>query len=527
MPLISGQPVTVTANYAWLQSGQTNVSASARYASGYWLNRDCAVIYADYLCSLSILSLADYVDAPFHSRSAAAAYFITVDTSVRPERSAQGAPNYIVPDLLSVDFAGEQPFAGLSAQHVNFDFDPQPAGVTCYALSNGASAGWRQPSELTEISRLPWGTGERITNRLYVPPTPEPDEPDPDPAPEPLNKDTYTLMNSISVISRPGSTPLHTSNMSISIDIDSFAWSLTATINGSQSAQYLEPTMDGPAEVEVTVNGWTWVFMITTYTETTVNGKVAFSVTGTSRTSYLASPYAPLRSKMVTADTLAQQIAIDELSGTGFTVSWSAVDWTVAANSYSYTGKAPMEVLAELADSAGAIICPALAADSIDIRPRYLTPPWDYASASPDHIILTRQVSQMSVEHAPGQLYNAAFIAGTNDAMIAVAATRDGSVGDQPCPDLFHALYQDVQQARAKATAIMADSGDQKTVSLKTNLWPPGEAPELAIPGALIEVRDAQAPENDWRGLVIGVRIDCGGLASVYQHISIERSLEH
>ena len=66
-------------------------------------------------------------------------------------------------------------------------------------------------------------------------------------------------MNTISVVTLPDRTPIEMREMEISLDIDSFSWALTGELWGAASLAMVEPDQNGVKQVEVNINGWTWI----------------------------------------------------------------------------------------------------------------------------------------------------------------------------------------------------------------------------------------------------------------------------
>ncbi|MDO6805159.1 hypothetical protein Q4595_22095, partial [Wenyingzhuangia sp. 1_MG-2023] len=116
----------------------------------------------------------------------------------------------------------------------------------------------------------------------------------------------------------------------------------------------LTPDATGRKELAIIINGHRWEFFIAkTAQSKTVSDQLnkRFTVTGYSRSQYLAEPYAPARTKSI-GTTTAVQAATAELTGTGFTLDWNVTDlpdWTLPNAAFSYQSLAPMAVIKRLA----------------------------------------------------------------------------------------------------------------------------------------------------------------------------------
>lgn len=388
---------------------------------------------------------------------------------------------------------------------------------------------WGTSRRLDLRLRLPWGRAQvldgKITGITYpdydgpvVIPLPDPDEPD--------ILETYMIANSVSLAVLPDRTPLDATGIRISRDADSFAWTLSAQLFGRTSLAQVRPDASGPKEIEATINGHTWLFMVERYSGT---GKLAderYSITGVSRSQLLAEPYAPKRSQVNTAPINAEQAAVLELEYTGFTLNWDTwtfgpPDWTMPAGAFSYQDKTAMQVIATLAETVGGVVSPALAADELTILPRYREPVWQWSSAIMDRIIPAAMVSEWGSEWQPQPEWNSCYVSGTTHG-VAVDVRRAGTAGDNPAPDVYADWMTGTDAGRARGIAELCKGGNQEIVTLNIPLFPTATAPGLVEPAMLCEVRDV---DETWRGLCLGTEISAEGVGAsrVKQTLRLER----
>ena len=237
--------------------------------------------------------------------------------------------------------------------------------------------------------KLPWGFGNSSRDERYqaryggetapeITEKPEPEQPD--------IRDSYLLMNTITTVTLPDRTPVELNNLSISLDIDSFSWAFQAELWGATSLALVEPDQNGPKQVEVDINGWTWIFIIERYTSNRQLAREQYTIYGTSRTQLLAAPYAPQRSKSSASDLNAKQAIEEELQNTGFTSQlpelneYTTPDWIIPGGTFSYQNRTPIKVIAQLTSTAGSVIIPARDSDTLSIQPRYPASPWAWDS---------------------------------------------------------------------------------------------------------------------------------------------------
>ncbi len=388
---------------------------------------------------------------------------------------------------------------------------------------------WVQATQHNLSARVPWGEGryERIRDRIKR--IPYSGEKDPETPPEPAeDKDCYLLMNTVNVVRVSDDTPIELLDISIELDIDSFTWQLQATVANRATLALIEPDAAGTKDIRVTINGWEWVFMVESFSAQHSFNRERYSIRGQSRTRLLSEPYAPLRTKTETSPINAKQAAQAELTDTGFTLTWdtnstgTTPDWTFPAGVFSYVDQSPMQVIAKIATTVGAVVIPATDTDSLLVQPRYKFSPWAWGdSATPiDHAVPDSMVLNMSVEWSPEPAYNSVYISGTYEG-VAVEVTRSGTPGDHPAQDIVEDWLVDVAVNTERGRNLLAEGGQQAVVSLDIPLTVSGQEPGLVLPGQLVEVMETPP----WMGLCLSTRIQTNGSGAsrVVQTLSVER----
>lgn len=424
---------------------------------------------------------------------------------------------------------GGQRYTPSASPTVFFDFRYVPPSRVIQPVDSGAQMHWRPARQVGLPMQLPWGRARTLD------PTPTgieyPDYEGPitiivPPPAEPDILETYMIANSVSLVVLPDRTPLDATGIRVSLDIDSFAWTLSAQLFGRTSLTQVRPTASGPKEVELTINGHRWVFIVERYTGT---GKLAderYSITGVSQTQLLAKPYAPARSQSNTVPVNGQQAAEYQLLYTDFTLHWNSQtigppDWTLPEGAFSYVDKTPMEVIAELAETVGGIVRPGQASRELTILPRYREPVWQWSSAIMDKIIPTNIVGEWGSEWQPQPEWNSCYVSGTNHG-VAMQVRRAGTAGEEPAPDVYHDWITGEQAARARGITELCKGGNQEIITLNLPLFAEQTAPGLVQPGMLCEVRDI---DETWRGLCLATEISAEGIGAsrVKQTLQLER----
>lgn len=388
--------------------------------------------------------------------------------------------------------------------------------------------GWSLKDALDGRTIHPWDRKPRLNTEVQFP---VPIEPDPvgDPPPEPEIKRTYVIMNASSLIALPSGTPLDFADLNISLDADSFAWSMSARILNRASMDLIRPTAEGPAEVIAMINGHEWRFVIERYS---LDGRFAreqYQVSGVSRAQLLAAPYAPKLTGRVEAPINMSQLMAQLLEYTGFTVELqpNLTDYVIPAGAWGWDNKTAMEVIAELASAVGAVVVPDREQDVLHIRHRYKQiGPWNYP-AQPieniDAVIADAMTTGYSSQWEPQPEYNAVFVSGVT-AGVAVDVIRTSTPGDKSAPDIFDDLNVDPAQCRLRGLNAIAAGGNQEIVTIETVL-PTSGAPGLIEPAMLVEFRDTREPAKSWRGNALSNSLTVAkpGAGRVMQTVKVER----
>jgi len=434
-------------------------------------------------------------------------------------------------DTLNLQVSPYQPPGG---GVVDFELVPATIAVEVKPPTRSVDAqpnlpGWSLKQALDGRTVHPWDRKPRIGTEIEFPSANEPDAPAGDPPPEPEIKRTYIVMNASSLIEVTTGTPLEFRDLSIELDIDSFAWTMSCAILNRASMDQIRPTAQGPAEVIATVNGYQWRFVVERYSLNRKFAREAYTVKGVSRPQLLAAPYAPKRTGRITSQATSTQVMTEQLQYTGFTISrqQGLTDYIIPAGAWGWDNKTAMEVIAELAAAQGAVVVPDREQDILHIKHRYkLVGPWAYASLpieSVDAIIANTMTTSYASHWEPQPEYNAVLVSGITDG-VAIDVVRQGTAGDKPAPDIFDDLNVESSQCRERGLASIAAGGNQEIVTIETVL-PTSGSPGLIEPAMLVELRDTIEPANTWRGNALGVSISVGqpGTGRVTQTVKIER----
>lgn len=437
------------------------------------------------------------------------------------------------PNWLVFEFGG-RPYFPSTSPEVFFDFRYVPATPAIQPTDmRRTRVRWQSARRLNLGRTLPWGKARAVdgvlTDLPYVD-YPGPVKPLPEPPPDPTILDTYMIANTVNLVVLPSRTPIEAKSVRLSLDTDSFSWKFSADIFTHAALNLVRPSGDGGREVEVEINGHPWVLVVERYSRQNKFATEAYTITGATRSQLLAAPYAPARTALNNAPITARQAADAELLNTGFSITWDAentgpADWTFPAGAFSYQGQTAMQVIARIAETVGAIVRPAQAADVLEVRPRYPVPPWewDQLDAPIERIIPPAMLTDLNGEWTPQPAWNACYVSGTSHGA-SMLVRRAGTAGDNPTADVFDDWITGQEANRARGVHELSKGGNIEIVGFTLPLFPAGDdhGVGLVLPGMLCRVPEETGA---WVGLCLSVDIvaEGTGASRVQQQLKLER----
>lgn len=436
------------------------------------------------------------------------------------------------PGPLAFNFGG-RPYFPPTSPLVFFSFQYTPPAPRIQPVDSSSRVRWQDARRLNAQARLPWGRARVLDGPLtgieYVD-YPGPVKPLPEPPTDPTILDTYMIANTVNLVVLPARTPIEAKNVRIGLDADSFSWKFSADIFTKAALDLVAPGEDGAKEIELDINGWKWVLLVEGYSRQLKFPTEAYSIKGATRTQLLAAPYAPLRTGLNAAPITARQAATEQLLFTGFSIVWDAetvgpADWTFPAGALSYQSQTAMQVIARIAETVGAVVRPARAADELEVRPRYPVPPWEWGQidAPIDRIIPPAMMTALGGEWTPQPAWNACYVSGTSHG-VSMLVRRAGTAGDNPAPDVFDDWITGQEANRARGVHELSKGGNIEIVGVSIPLFPFADdhGVGLVLPAQLCRVPEESGP---WVGLCLAVDIAAEGTGAsrVQQQLRLER----
>lgn len=336
---------------------------------------------------------------------------------------------------------------------------------------------------------------------------------------------TYVVLNQIEVVRLPDRLPIEVDSVSLAGGRDAWCWDARLSLADPAQLALLQPTVDGPRSVEISLNGYKWIIAIEAFDKGKVFASEEASVSGRSVTAQLAEPYAPARTSETTLARTMIQLADAEVAGSAVTADYGTVSWLVPAGAWYYEGLTPMSALVRIAEASGGVVQSHPSDPVVQIRARYPVSPWEWPTTPPDVTIPDDVVTGTRLQLQSRPLFDAVICAGERVG-VSARVRRDGELGQTYAPQQVDQLITHADGARERGRNVLSDRGGQASVDHDLPLFgaplQPGQ-PGLVLP--LMLARRESADET-WHGLVTSVRIEAhrqDKAVEIVQTVTIER----
>lgn len=394
----------------------------------------------------------------------------------------------------------------------------QRLGVDFVAKNSTATVIVKRILARAEISRVIWNTPPAYGGSIVDPPRPPlPPNPPHNPNGETFTiptKTVYQMQNTITV-TLTDLTPIHVSDISLSLDAESWAWKFSCKLLEPSQLALVTPINNAAQELIVTINGFEWRVLIEKSPRVRKFADNSITLQGKSLSALLTQPYLQPRSATQSDLLTVQQLAELELPA-GWTIDWQAATWNVPAGAFSYTYKTPMQVISEIAADIGAIVIPSRNSKSLKILPRYPVLPWQFDEAVPNLIIPESALDTVTYQSVIPAQANGVYIHGGEIGGVIAWCRLTGTDGARLAQTMNNALMTSVVGCRALGERILAGQYTQpalQSVALPMNAT---DMP-LANIGDLIRIA---IDNTQVRGIVNSISISAN-LKSVLQTVQI------
>ena len=316
---------------------------------------------------------------------------------------------------------------------------------------------------------------------------------------------------------------------SVGIDSNSYTWSFSATVPLSELSK-VDTAHEQRIGVDFTCNGNLWRFVLDSCDDSISFGESSLTIKGKSRAMLLAHPYATQRGFKFDTAMSARQIADAELNrngvASGFTLDWQLAGvngWNVPANTYSYTGKTPINSLQWIAEAAGGFINADMSADILHVLAHYPIPSWGWAAQTPSINLPMSLITSRSRGRTNKPAYNGVTIYGENDNGIGALIKRTGTSGGYQPPMVTSDLMTDTAAAISRGKMILSDTGDIGNIGISMPL-----VADIGVlkPSTLIGVNDGESWVGMVKGTTITGRLSSNRALEIDQSIDVERHFD-
>ena len=337
------------------------------------------------------------------------------------------------------------------------------------------------------------------------------------------------VTNSVSLTRSDDGREIKLLGFSVGIDSNSYAWTFSATVPISELSK-VDTAREPRIGVEFTCNGNLWRFILDDCSDSVSFGESSLTIKGKSRAMLLAHPYAQQRGFKFDTAMSARQIAESELNrngvASGFTLDWQLAGvngWNVPANTYSYTGKTPINSLQWIAEAAGGFINADMSADILHVLAHYPIPSWEWAAQTPSINLPMSLITSRSRGRVNKPAYNGVTIYGENDNGIGALIKRTGTSGGYQPPMVTSDLMTDQEAAISRGKMILSDTGDIGNIGISMPLHS-----DFGVlkPSTLIGVNDGEQWVGMVRGTTITGRLSSNRALEIDQSIDVERHFD-
>lgn len=346
---------------------------------------------------------------------------------------------------------------------------------------------------------------------------------------EAYNKGVIFVTNSVALTRSDDGRDIKLLGFSVGIDSNSYTWSFSATVPLSELSK-VDTAHEQRIGVDFTCNGNLWRFILDDCSDSVSFGESSLTIKGKSRAMLLAHPYSQQRGFKFDTAMSARQIAEAELNRngvpSGFTLDWQLAGvngWNVPANTYSYTGKTPINSLQWIAEAAGGFINADMSADILHVLAHYPVPSWEWAAQEPSIELPISLITSRSRSRVNKPAYNGVTIYGENDNGIGALIKRTGTSGGYQPPMVTSDLMTDTAAAISRGKMILSDTGDIGNIGISMPL-----VADIGVlkPSTLIGVNDGESWVGMVRGTTIIGRLSSNRALEIDQSIDVERHFD-
>lgn len=327
------------------------------------------------------------------------------------------------------------------------------------------------------------------------------------------------IKQEVTVIRVSDSEPVHFLNLRLSSDLDSYGWSFSGNAASLADASLISPE-SGPVEIQVSINGYIWRFLVESISTGHRYGDGSYSVQGVSKSVAMTEPYAAPKTQVYTSTLDASALMYGELAS-GWSLDSSILDWSIPGDLFSVQNQTPIQIISRIVKTVEGRVQTHPSTDTLILMPRVPITPADWPTETPDETILSSEIFTKSVKWEPSPGFNRVFVSGETQGVL-TDVRRTGTMYDIPMDPVIDKLILTQAVAKERGRNLLDQSGyDKSVITIETPL--PGATsglrPGLLTPGKLVEVEDLW---STWRGLVRSLTISVNRIG-ITQQAELER----
>ena len=332
---------------------------------------------------------------------------------------------------------------------------------------------------------------------------------------------TYIMHNIITA--NIGGISVDPLSFNIKTDMDSYYWSGGVSISPDDYAKIkdkLDVDIGLEPMINVMLNDMQFAIIAENPSRSRQFGKTTHNLDGRSITARLGADYATPNDRLFDQANYASQIVNEQLANLPFIANFEIDDWLIPASTYSVSNKAPMSVIADIAEAAGGFVESHLFDTTMTIKKRWKINAWDLATATPDVTIPADVIQRATDRTIKNTRYNTILLVGN----VGHEVFRATQGRDMAAPTLSNALFTAREVTVPKGSQVLSDSGTHSIQSLDLIF---DDSIPLASLGQIWQINDT---DGAWRGIITGVALDCpvvGEVPNPAQTITIDRYMDN
>lgn len=332
-------------------------------------------------------------------------------------------------------------------------------------------------------------------------------------------KPWYLVVNTVSMKRVSDDMNIGVFNLKMMTDRDSWCWGLSAAIPASELDK-VRPVGEARTEVEVSLNGNDFRFIIESFDRTRSFGLEGYTIMGRSPSAYMDSPYANALSLTQSADSSAVQLFQDEIdrSGSDYELDWSLIDalsWNIPSGCFSYSQQSPIGAMKALVEGAGGFIYSHPKDRTISVKAKR---PFAFWEAPAIDLSLTEDpLLTESTQWSTKPKYTGVYVMSEKTGLIG-NIIRYGSSGGVLAPQLVDPVLTTSASLSSAGKYILAGAGEQ---DMTTYSMPFLDSIGLLPPSSVVEIMGVA---GTWWGTVQSTELSAdASKGTVLQTISLER----